>query len=189
MIFLHNIPDVCLHRIPDVSRKSMLSWFYFAPWHLPGESPVQTITGWMWLQSASRCQRQSWHVNFAEPFNRLYTHEKGWIRVFKPLQYVDTSANLLQYITRHIKVRSRRSKVNTLRIVRNGGPWANDIFGDMYWMCYYCSRRVRVCRLTVLNSDIAAYFDHARQRYWSTLVRVMACCLTAPSHYPNQCWL
>ena len=25
--------------------------------------------------------------------------------------------------------------------------------------------------------------------YWSTLVRVMACCLTAPSHYPNQRWL
>ena len=24
---------------------------------------------------------------------------------------------------------------------------------------------------------------------WSTLVQVMACCLTAPSHYLNQCWL
>ena len=24
---------------------------------------------------------------------------------------------------------------------------------------------------------------------WSTLVQVMACCLTAPSHYQNQCWL
>ena len=23
----------------------------------------------------------------------------------------------------------------------------------------------------------------------STLAQVMACCLTAPSHYPNQCWL
>ena len=26
-------------------------------------------------------------------------------------------------------------------------------------------------------------------RSWSTLVQVMACCLTAPSHYLNQCWL
>ena len=26
-------------------------------------------------------------------------------------------------------------------------------------------------------------------RFWSTLVQVMACCLTAPSHYLNQCWL
>ena len=24
---------------------------------------------------------------------------------------------------------------------------------------------------------------------WSTLVQVMACCLMAPSHYPNQSWL
>ena len=27
------------------------------------------------------------------------------------------------------------------------------------------------------------------QRTGSTLVQVMACCLTAPSHYLNQCWL
>ena len=26
-------------------------------------------------------------------------------------------------------------------------------------------------------------------RSWSTLVQVMACCLMAPSHYLNQCWL
>ena len=26
-------------------------------------------------------------------------------------------------------------------------------------------------------------------RSGSTLVQVMACCLTVPSHYPNQCWL
>ena len=28
-----------------------------------------------------------------------------------------------------------------------------------------------------------------RWRSWSTLVQVMACCLMAPSHYLNQCWL
>ena len=28
-----------------------------------------------------------------------------------------------------------------------------------------------------------------RQRTESTLAQVMACCLTAPSHYLNQCWL
>ena len=26
-------------------------------------------------------------------------------------------------------------------------------------------------------------------RSWSTLVQALACCLTAPSHYLNQCWL
>ena len=28
-----------------------------------------------------------------------------------------------------------------------------------------------------------------RQRSWTTLVQVMACCLMAPSHHLNQCWL
>ena len=28
-----------------------------------------------------------------------------------------------------------------------------------------------------------------RQRSWTKLVQVMACCLTAPSHYLNQYWL
>ena len=28
-----------------------------------------------------------------------------------------------------------------------------------------------------------------RHRSWSTLAQVMACCLMAPSHYLNQCWL
>ena len=28
-----------------------------------------------------------------------------------------------------------------------------------------------------------------RHKTWSTLAQVMACCLTAPSHYLNQCWL
>ena len=28
-----------------------------------------------------------------------------------------------------------------------------------------------------------------RQRSGSTLARLMACCLTAPNHYLNQCWL
>ena len=28
-----------------------------------------------------------------------------------------------------------------------------------------------------------------RWRSWSTLVKVMACCLTAPSYYLNRCWL
>ena len=28
-----------------------------------------------------------------------------------------------------------------------------------------------------------------RQKSWSTLAQVMACCLMAPSHYLNQCWL
>ena len=44
------------------------------------------------------------------------------------------------------------------------------------------------CQLTTLNtlwpSDVIW-----RYRTGSTLAQVMACCLTAPSHYLNQCWL
>ena len=28
-----------------------------------------------------------------------------------------------------------------------------------------------------------------RHKFMSTLAQIMACCLTAPSHYLNQCWL
>ena len=34
-----------------------------------------------------------------------------------------------------------------------------------------------------------AYWCHMVKRAGSTLVQVIACCLTAPSHYLNQCWL
>ena len=54
---------------------------------------------------------------------------------------------------------------------RNG--WTNSqIAGDLR------------CHGTPVPSD-------AIWRYWSgsTLAQIMACCLTAPSHYLNQCWL
>ena len=44
---------------------------------------------------------------------------------------------------------------------------------------------VSPCRLNSLWPSDAIW----RWRSWSTLVQVMACCLTAPSHYLNQCWL
>ena len=53
-----------------------------------------------------------------------------------------------------------------------------------YWLCrtdnmYWCSR------VNSLGPSDAIW--HCRS--WSTLVQVMAYCLTAPSHYLNQCWL
>ena len=50
-----------------------------------------------------------------------------------------------------------------------------------------------------LNTAIQPFRDPIRGPYgdislrsyrvWPTLAQVMACCLTAPSHYLNQCWL
>ena len=42
-----------------------------------------------------------------------------------------------------------------------------------------------VCKVNTLWPSDATW----RHRSGSTLAQVMACCLTAPSHYLNQCWL
>ena len=48
--------------------------------------------------------------------------------------------------------------------------------------------KTRISQLKELNS-LGPSDAIWRWRSWSTLVQVMACCLTAPSHYLNQCWL
>ena len=50
------------------------------------------------------------------------------------------------------------------------------------------SLRRQVIRSQCINS-LWPSDDIWRQRYGSTLAQVMACCLTAPSHYLNQWWL
>ena len=44
------------------------------------------------------------------------------------------------------------------------------------------------CKTTIFNS-LGPSDAIWRWRSGSTLIQVMACCLTAPSHYLNQCWL
>ena len=60
---------------------------------------------------------------------------------------------------------------------------------DNVWSTKTCSKSLAVKKpsktcLTLWPSD--AIWRH---RSGSTLAQVMACCLTAPSHYLNQCWL
>ena len=47
------------------------------------------------------------------------------------------------------------------------------------------------CYLISLTNKYSLWPSDAiwRQGSWSTLAQVMACCLTAPNHYLNQCWL
>ena len=47
---------------------------------------------------------------------------------------------------------------------------------------YLCDRYLMINSL--LTSD-----STWRHRIWATLVRVMACCLTAPNRYLDRCWL
>ena len=56
-------------------------------------------------------------------------------------------------------------------------------FGYCSWVKYQLSKFVgRLLYPLSLGDTIW------RHRYESTLAQVMACCLTAPSHYMNQCW-
>ena len=54
----------------------------------------------------------------------------------------------------------------------------------------------KICMLLQMDAKMNDIFNSLRpsdaiwrQRSGSTLAQVMACCLTAPSHYLHQCWL
>ena len=49
------------------------------------------------------------------------------------------------------------------------------------WHTNYCSTCLQ--RINLLRPSFAI----CRHRTWSTMVQEMACCLTVPSHYLNQC--
>ena len=60
--------------------------------------------------------------------------------------------------------------------------WICQFHQTSSWMQVHC-----LCsRLTWVNEAICC---HRTCRTWSILIQVMAWCLTATSHYLNQCWL
>ena len=74
--------------------------------------------------------------------------------------------------------------------------------GKWKWKCRLPKWRPSCLGLNMLRDTILQCFNVKEQinllmpsdaiwrwRSWSTLVQVMACCLTVPSHYLNQCWL
>ena len=72
---------------------------------------------------------------------------------------------------------SRRNDFNCLCHL-NAEKWYNMLI-------YFSSKWFSTSKVNSLWPNDAMW----RQRSWSTLAQVMACCLTAPSHYLNQCWL
>ena len=67
--------------------------------------------------------------------------------------------------------------------------------GDIYHAEHFPLRQDPLREFTLLNTDETMFNSLWpsdaiwRQRSGSTLAQVMACCLTAPSHYLTQCWL
>ena len=59
------------------------------------------------------------------------------------------------------------------------------------WLNVHVQQIVTATNLLVLDVANTLWPSDAiwRQRSWSTLAQVMACCLMTVSHYLNQCWL
>ena len=77
-----------------------------------------------------------------------------------------------------------------------GAWWHQAIFYQLFHPCI--NGLVQDCSIPTANaikisqSSINSLWPSDAiwwHRTWSTLAQVMACCLTAPSHYLNQCWL
>ena len=60
----------------------------------------------------------------------------------------------------------------------------HDVFVPTFWYLQACACDISILFLNLLwASDVQGCW-----KLWSKLVQAMACCLTAPSHYLNQCW-
>ena len=57
------------------------------------------------------------------------------------------------------------------------------------WLHLETTRKLYGYRLSIHFNSLRPSDAIWRQWFWTTLAQVMACCLTAPSHYLNQCWL
>ena len=72
--------------------------------------------------------------------------------------------------------------------------WSTVLLVHMYILCVILSRYLgfSTTSLNLVNYSITDMMINSTwpsdARSGSTLAKVMACCLTAPSHYLNQCW-
>ena len=62
-------------------------------------------------------------------------------------------------------------------------------FGLKVNVAYIMILFIHPCSCQMLLNSLRPSDAIWRQWSWTTLAQVMACCLTAPSHYLNQCWL
>ena len=103
--------------------------------------------------------------------------------------YTSYSSNLLyHYLNKCVIIYVFPETVSSMGTFWNNrgyyGIIMNPHCGDYVVYCFWCF----ICAKPVFNSlwPGDAIWRHGTM---STLAQVMACCLTAPSHYLNQCWL
>ena len=118
----------------------------------------------------------------------IYVSELGqhWLRYWlvaclAPSHYLNQCWNIVNWTLRN-KLQWSPNQNSKIFIQENA-------FVNVVWkMAAILSRPQYVSRFMSLNS-LGPSDAIWHWRSWSTLVQVMACCLTAPSHYLNQCWL
>ena len=81
---------------------------------------------------------------------------------------------------RHI---AQRRKKDLRRLSLERHPEVK-LWPPLFWQGWFLLKK-KLTQINLLWPSDTIWWHGSR----STLVRVMACCLTAPSHYLNQCWL
>ena len=77
----------------------------------------------------------------------------------------------------------------------DGDTWKSEQWHDKDYERYIQKKNKYIYyvinMMSFFSNVNSLWFSDPIRRYrpWSTLAQVMACCLTAPSHYLNQCWL
>ena len=137
----------------------------FLPW--ADRPPVGHVKGWCmgkgkWKRTPAESYSDGIHGDKAD---RALLAGYPWIRA-------EFGHPILSYIT-----------APSLPAVRGWHPYSTEY---LWWKEVPClTSRAQVHFLNSLRPSDAIW----RHRSGSTLAQVMACCLTAPSHYLNQCWL
>ena len=122
-------------------------------------------------------------------FSFIYARMDGWVYNRKAR---DLKRNRAHYDVTVMSVICHGSVSSgpflSYRSIRHSLPsvWWYEMFAEIIHTAPFNSTVIMNIRTGVNSlwpSDIIW-----RQRSWSTLAQVMACCLTAPSHNLNQCW-
>ena len=150
--------------------------------------------GWSWQNEFWQC----WPGDFDEKkyikkkmcrkgdlFGHLYSREEPKLSDVHPDNVAATQRHLINKSIQQIRVEAQQCPdLHTLTKIFCGHDLIYVSRILVKSLCLTLEWLDNFCFNSLWPSD-----DTWHQRSGSTLVRVMACCLTAPSHYLNQCWL
>ena len=151
-------------------------------------------------------QRVNWQANCLVPIGLMIqancivpcvtcmfcSNKPYWYEYHIDFTHVASANEMIRPAIMVTNIRSNRKYISTgLESQRNricGKIWTsfeNKDHLSMQWPSHY---KGKMCMRLSFNS-LGPSDAICRQISGSTLAQVMACCLTAPSHYLNQCWV